>query len=136
MSTDKETRAGGCSCGAIRFEAAGTPRWVAHCHCGDCRRTTASAMTTYAGYTRDRVRFVQGEPASHASSPGVTRRFCAACGTPISFEGARWPDEIHLFVCAFDDPDAFEPRAHVYTAEQVSWLHLDDGLRRFETTTS
>ncbi len=134
MSTGNETRAGGCSCGAIRFEAAGTPRWVAHCHCGDCRRITASAMATYAGYACDQVRFVAGEPASHHSSPGVTRRFCAACGTPVSFEGARWPDEIHLFVCAFDDPDAFAPRAHVYTAEQVSWLHLDDGLKRFETT--
>jgi hypothetical protein len=134
MSKDEETRAGGCSCGAIRFEATGEPRWVAHCHCTDCRRATASAMTTYAGYARTQVRFVAGEPASRHSSPGVTRRFCAACGTPISFEGERWPDEIHLFVCTFDDPAAFEPRAHVYTAEQVPWLHLDDGLRRFETT--
>ena len=134
MAEGKHERSGGCQCGRIRFEARGEPIWVAHCHCTDCRRATASALATYAGFDKDRVRFTAGRPAGYHSSPGVTRRFCADCGTPISFESERWPEEIHLFVCAFDDPESFEPRAHVYTAEQLSWLHLGDDLPRHQKT--
>jgi hypothetical protein len=129
-----DIRTGRCRCGAVRFRAEGKPLWVAHCHCDDCRRTTSSAITTYAGYARDRFAFTAGTPSTYNSSPGVTRTFCGTCGSPLTYEGARWPDEIHVFVPAFDDPNGFSPRAHVYVAEQLSWLHLDDGLKRFAKT--
>ena len=134
MKEGEQARSGGCQCGRIRFEAQGKPIWVAHCHCADCRRATAAALATYAGFDKGQVRFTAEEPASYQSSPGVTRRFCPGCGTPISFESERWPKEIHLFVCTFDDPERFEPRAHVYTSEQLSWLHLGDDLPRYEKT--
>ncbi len=129
-----EQRSGGCQCGAVRFETTGEPRWVAHCHCENCRRATAQAMATYAGFARANVRTVRGAPASYRSSPGVTRTFCSNCGTPLSYEGERWPDEVHLFACAFDDPATLEPQAHVYTAEQVPWLKLADALPRYART--
>ena len=46
----------------------------------------------------------------------------------------RWPEEIHLFVCAFEDPASFAPKAHVYVSEQLPWLHLADGLPRHDKT--
>ena len=134
MADGEQTRRGGCQCGRVRFEARGRPNWVAHCHCADCRRATAAALATYAGFPRDKVRFPAGESASYQSSPGVTRRFCPDCGTPISYEGERWPEEIHLFVCTFEDPESFEPRGHVYVSEQLSWLHLGDDLPRHDKT--
>lgn len=134
MAHDDETRAGGCQCGAVRFEAVGQPKWVAHCHCEDCRRAISSPLATYAGFLKTQVRFPKEAPTGYESSPGVTRTFCSKCGTPISYEGARWPDEIHLFVCAFDDPAAFEPKAHVYVSEQLPWLHLADDLPRHDKT--
>ena len=136
MAETDETRAGGCLCGPVRFEAHGAPLWVAHCHCTSCRRTTASAFTTYAGYRPGDVVFTSGRPKKHRSSPGVIRGFCADCGTALSFESERWPDEIHLFVCSFDDPATFAPEAHVFTAESVPWLHLADPLPRHRTTSS
>ena len=127
-------RRGGCRCGAIRYLAEGDPLWVAHCHCESCRRTTGTALVTYAGYDRDRVSFTEGRPAGYASSPGVTRSFCGICGTPLAYEGARWPDEIHLLLCTLDDPESLEPQGHVYTAEQLRWLKLADGLPRHAGT--
>jgi hypothetical protein len=125
---------GGCLCGAVRFQADGPPKWVAHCHCGSCRRATGAAMTTYAGFARGQVRIVKGAPKGFASSPGVTRRFCPACGTPLSYEGERWPDEIHLFATTFDDPASFRPQAHVYVAEGMPWLRIHDTLPRYAKT--
>jgi hypothetical protein len=124
-------RSGHCLCKAVRFRATGEPKWVAHCHCESCRRQTASPFTTYAGYHVAAVTFA-GELARYASSPGVARSFCPRCGTPMAFAGDRWPDEIHLFLATFDDPESLTPRAHVNVAEQLSWIHLDDGLRRIE----
>ena len=136
MAEDAQSRGGGCQCGRVRFEAEGAPIWVAHCHCANCRRATAAALATYAGFDKGQVRFTAGAPASYRSSPGVTRRFCGHCGTPISFESERWPEETHLFVCTFDDPESFAPQGHVYVSEQVSWLHLGDDLPRHDKTTS
>ncbi len=133
---EPQRRSGGCLCGAIRYLAEGTPLWVAHCHCESCRRSTGTALVTYAGYARDRVAFTEGRPARYASSPGVTRSFCGGCGTPIAYEGARWPEEIHLLLCTLDDPESLEPQGHVYTAEQLRWLKLDDGLPRHPGSSS
>jgi hypothetical protein len=127
-------RAGRCFCGKVRFVATGEPKWVAHCHCESCRRATSAPFTTYAGYHAASVRWSGDAPGEFRSSPGVLRRFCGDCGSPMSFEGDRWPGEIHLFVASFEDPASLEPTSHVHVGEQLPWLHLADGLPRYATT--
>jgi len=129
-----ETAAGGCLCGAVRYEAPWPPRWAAHCHCRDCQRASGSAFVTYAGLERDGFRWTKGAPKTIRSSPGVIRSFCGNCGTPLAYQGDRWPNEIHIFAATLDDPSQVEPQAHVYTVEQLPWIHLADGLpRKFKT---
>src|SRR5215469_393202 len=122
-------RRGRCLCGAVRYRVTGEPVWVAHCHCDSCRRASSAALVTWAGFRRADFAFTAGEPATYRSSPGVVRRFCPRCGSPLTYESQRWPDEIHVQVCSFDDPAGFQPTAHVYVAEQLPWLHLADGLK-------
>lgn len=129
-----ETHEGGCLCGALRFEAHGKPLWIAHCHCRSCRRNTGSAFATFVGYRQEQVRIVEGTRQTYVSSPGVARSFCGTCGTPLSYAAERYPGEIHLYVSTLDRPEVFEPGAHVHVGEQLPWLHLDDGLPRFQTT--
>jgi hypothetical protein len=133
-SDDHAIRRGHCLCGAVSFAARVEPRWVAHCHCESCRRATSSAVATYAGFPATNVEWTGARPAEYRSSPGVMRRFCGACGSPVSFEGERWPDEIHLFVPSFDEPEAFRPACHVHVDEQLRWLHLVDYLPRYAKT--
>ena len=57
MNENQPRLTGGCGCGAVRFAALERPLWVAHCHCRDCRRATAAALSTYAGFQRSRVRW-------------------------------------------------------------------------------
>jgi len=132
MTTNE--RKGHCLCGAVRFIARGEPKWVAHCHCESCRRATSAGFATYAGYLADAVEWTGVAPSAYRSSPGVIRRFCPRCGSPMSFEGERWAGEIHLFVPSFEDPAAFTPRGHVFVEEQMPWVHLADGLPRYAKT--
>jgi len=127
-------RSGRCLCGQVRFVARGEPKWVAHCHCESCRRATSAAFATYAGYQADAVEWTGQALSDYGSSAGVIRRFCPRCGSPMSFEGARWPDEVHLFLPSFEDPASLTPIVHVHAEEQIAWVHLADGLPRFAKT--
>ncbi len=134
MNGPDEIQLGRCLCGAIEFEAAGAPLWVAHCHCQSCRRNTGAALATFVGLPEDRFRYLKGAPRVFASSPGVRRSFCENCGTPLTYAADRFPGEVHVYVSTFDHPDVFPPELHVYVAEAIDWLHLDDGLPRYRTT--
>lgn len=123
---------GGCLCGDIRFEAVGTPRSVFHCHCFSCRRQTGAAVASFAAFkVSGTFRWSKGMPASYASSPGVTRKFCPRCGTPLSYQAEKFPDEIHLNIGTFDKIDDLIPKAHFHTAEKISWFDTADHCPRY-----
>jgi len=129
-------REGRCLCGAVRYAVKGDPIWVAHCHCESCRRANSAAFATFAGFRRENFRLLAGEPGRYASSPGVWRSFCARCGSPLTYEGERWPDEVHIHLPSLEDPQSLKPKAHVHVAEQLAWVHLADGLPRYATSPS
>ncbi len=119
------TLRGSCQCGTIKFHLDGDPKWVAHCHCNDCRRATSAAVSTFVGCDRKKVTFDEGEPATYKSSEGVRRTFCRGCGSPIAYEGARWAGEIHFYVGLFEHPEKLTPNREGYLKERLPWLHID-----------
>ncbi|HEX6011382.1 MAG TPA: GFA family protein [Geminicoccaceae bacterium] len=127
LSGPERVRTGRCRCGAIRFEARGRPNWVAYCHCESCRRATGAPVAAYAGFPATAVRFTDGPPTEFASSPGVSRGFCARCGSPVSFTGERWPGEVHLHLGCFDDGTDLVPDREAFAEERLPWLHLRVG---------
>jgi hypothetical protein len=123
---------GRCLCGNLQFELQGQPLWVAHCHCESCRRNTGSAVATFVGYKKEQLAYTRGKRKFYASSPGVRRGFCADCGTPMTYEADRYPDEVHLYVSTLDNPGEYRPQVHVFFAERVPWMDLEDDLPRYE----
>jgi len=119
---------GHCYCGAIKFEIDGDPYWVGHCHCESCRRASGSAMTTFAGFKLEQVTFSGAERSRRTTDDGVTRSFCADCGSPIGYESNIRPDEIHLHLGLFDDLDRLKPQDHSFLEEKASWLKADEHL--------
>ena len=114
-------RTGGCQCGAVRFSAEGTPKFVGNCHCGDCRKATGAAFSTYVGYLDGAVRWDGDARRLSQSSSGVKRGFCGKCGSPVSYQGHKWAGETHLFIGGFDDPAGLVPTGDVFTSEALSW---------------
>lgn len=122
---------GGCRCGAVRYRAEGEPMFVLHCHCEDCRRSAGGPVQTWTSYHKDQVAFPKAAPKRYQSSQGVMRGFCPACGTPLTYEAERIPDEIHILVGTFDDHRALAPERHVWWDEKVAWLEVADDLPKY-----
>lgn len=117
-------RTGRCFCGAVRFEARGEPRFISNCHCESCRRAASAPSVTWAGFKTANVTFEGDTMRAYASSPGVTRSFCGACGSPLAFHGERWAGETHIPVCAFDKPEELAPDSDHFENEKLPWAAL------------
>jgi hypothetical protein len=91
-------------------------------------------MTTWISVARAAFRFTKGSPRYYASSPGVKRGFCENCGSPLTYQAERVPDEIHLYAASLLDPANMRPTRHVFVAEQLPWFEVHDELPRYATT--
>jgi GNAT superfamily N-acetyltransferase len=123
--------AGGCLCGAVRYEIDAPPREVSHCHCASCRRAAGSPVVTWATYPAPAVRIVRGAPAEFRSSPPVTRTFCGACGTPLTYATRDEPEWVDVTVCSMDVPETMAPDDHIWMGARLPWLEVDDDLPRW-----
>lgn len=119
---------GRCLCGAIRYTTDAPPLWQSHCHCESCRRATGSPFTSFFGMANGHWRWTGRQPATYASSPGVTRSFCPTCGTPMAYQTATAPDETHFYAATLDDPTIYAPTGHDHLDEMLPWVHLADAL--------
>ena len=87
---------GGCACGAVRYRAEAPPTSSMICHCASCRRASAAPRRALGHVRSRRLRLHKGAPAMFASSAPVRRGFCAACGTPLTYERDERPGEIDV----------------------------------------
>ena len=124
--------AGGCLCGAIRFEVAPPTKWCAHCHCSICRRAHGAAFVTWFGVDESQFEMTSGDEqlAWYRSTPPARRGFCSRCGSTLFFESDDWPGEIHIALANMDGPIDREPGAHVFFDTHVAWVEIGDDLRR------
>lgn len=129
---------GHCFCGHVSYRYEGERTWSCYCHCSDCRRNCAAPLVAFIGVSLEgfswRVGGQEKTPKFYASSPGVKRYFCDECGTPMAFQADHYLGEIHLYAPTLANPDEFQPEFHVHYQEKLSWLHLDDGLYRYDAS--
>ena len=124
--------AGGCFCGAVRYEAEGTPFQRTLCHCSMCRGTSGAPCVAWFSVPRARFRFVRGEPTRFASSPQAVRSFCPRCGSQLTFASDAYAGEIDVTICTLDDPEALPPQDHTFVRSRLGWVKLADGLPEYE----
>jgi hypothetical protein len=114
----EETLTGGCQCGAVRF-AVDTPlNRASICHCRMCQKATGSFFGAFV--SGPNLRWTRGAPTRFRSSNKVVRGFCAACGTPLTFEWGKLPAELSLG--AFDDPGCIRPVIQMDVASRMPWF--------------
>lgn len=126
-------RAGGCHCGAIRFESSGEPEHVALCHCGDCRASSGAPMVAWAAFPEGELTLLQGEPTRYSSGGTAQREFCGTCGTGLFYRNeAVLPGLVDIQAATFDDAGTLPPGAHIQVAERLDWMKTQHELPAFE----
>ena len=116
-------QAGGCLCGAVRFEVTGECGNPHSCSCRNCQQHTGAPTVAWVEFARDQVRWTgtTGAPATYRSSAYSSRAFCAACGSSIgAIDDAP---TVALLVGSFDDATqpAFAPEYHSFDDARPGW---------------
>ena len=123
---------GGCSCGAVRYEARGDCSNSMLCHCRSCRKAAGAPVVAWATFALSGFRFTEGTPAEFRSSPPVVRTFCDTCGTPLTYRHEDYGDAIDITTCSLDEPERFPPTHHSWLSHDVPWVRFGDGLQGFQ----
>ena len=130
-----EDATGRCLCGDVRFSLTFPSKWVAHCHCAQCRYAHGAAFVTWVGMHEGDVAI--DDPNARLSwfdsTPGVAGRgFCSRCGSTLFFRSSRWPGELHVARANVDATVDRAPQVHAFWDSHVTWVAVDpaDGLKR------
>ena len=119
---------GGCFCGAIRYEAVGSPFHETNCHCSVCRRISGAPFVAWFSVAKSGFRFTVGTPTRFHSTAKGERSFCPRCGTHLTFEHEDFAGEVDVTTCSLDHPELLPPKDHTHTYRKLSWVVLNDGL--------
>jgi len=120
-------KTGGCQCGGVRFELTGDAHKVYACHCGECRKQSASAFGISVIHSPDDLTVVKGTPKnwSRPTDSGGTMKcyFCETCGSRL------WHDAggtISVKGGALDETPDVE--CHIWTSRRLPWVILPHGI--------
>jgi hypothetical protein len=89
-------------------------------------------MVGWFTVTAARFHVLAGEVARFKSSEHAERGFCPRCGTALTFQSNRYPDEIDVTTCSLDDPERVPPKDHTFIRSQLRWVRLNDGLPSYQ----
>ncbi len=124
---DTPLHTGSCLCGAVHYEVRGALGPAYCCHCSLCRKQSGSAFSVNAAVAFADFTVTQGQGLLKAwtNDNGVSRWFCAACGSPIYVSQG---DQMRLRLGGLDTPLATPPQMHIYTGSKAEWFTICDGL--------
>jgi len=120
---------GGCLCGAVRYETHNAPLNMRVCHCTLCQKAIGAAFNARALFRIEDVS-ISGDVATFPSSEDLVRGFCPRCGATV-FSRPSSASIMGLTAGSLDDPSAFAPDMHFWTASKQLWVKLDDGLPQY-----
>ena len=129
--------AGGCACGAIRYEATAQPVFENHCQCRDCQKRSGAGHGSYLTFPSRADVAITGAATDWrvAADSGNEKihSFCPICGTPVYLTFAAMPEVIAVHAASLDDPSRFNPTVVTFGVRGLAWDRMDAALRTFET---
>ncbi|MFO1091154.1 MAG: GFA family protein [Hyphomicrobiales bacterium] len=104
-----EGATGGCQCGAVRYRITAPLKNASICHCRMCQKAFGNYFAPLVNADRGTLHWTTAEPAYFQSSEAVTRGFCPACGTPLTYDYDR-ADHVSVSIGSLDHPEAVTPQ--------------------------
>ncbi|MCY4752939.1 GFA family protein [Pelomonas aquatica] len=120
-----------CYCAAVSIAASAAPKSVVNCHCGQCRRLSGAAFSTWVSFPRSALAVTGREPLSaFQATANVRRHFCRNCGSHVFTEDLRLPQILGVPAGALEGQPP-PPSAHYFVDDKAAWHGLCDDLPRF-----
>ncbi len=126
--------AGGCLCGAIRYELASEPFDCGWCHCRTCQLYGGAPAMAFASVGRDDFLWTNGEEQLRwlKSSSFGERAFCGTCGTPLQIKVGHQPETVDFPIATLDARDSVKPEFHIFWGSKVAWFNPGDDLPKHD----
>lgn len=114
---------GGCLCRRHRYTVRLDKPEGYFCHCRMCQQAFGNIFATFVNVGVDKVKWDTIEPTYYLSSLIARRGFCAACGTPLSFQflDASYMD---LSAGSLDEPGRVHPTEHTGIESRIPSWHM------------
>jgi hypothetical protein len=129
--------AGGCACGAIRYEITSFPLLLYSCNCTNCQTASGSAFALNMPVATGDFRVLQGEPKGwHRLSPSgaeVASWFCGDCGTRIYGSRKSRPQSMNPRAGTLDDTGWLIPAGHIFMSSAQPWIQPAAGVDCYES---
>jgi len=126
-------RAGGCRCGAIRYEVKGTPIGGIACHCRDCQYVSGGAENLSMIFDRTGFSVLKGEPRVYKARPTSGGSFfCEVCGVHVFSQPDSNPGLIAIKVGSLDDRSDFKVHADIWLKSAPPWHRPYKDARQVE----
>ncbi len=123
--------AGGCACGAIRYECSARPNFSWNCHCRDCQRASGAGYCPVMYVPKEALK-VSGNPKYYRvtaeSGRTVDRGLCTNCGSNLFILAELVPDMQGIWAGSLDDPSLFTPQVNVWTRSSPWWATIDPSM--------
>ena len=127
--------AGGCACGAIRYEVSAEPVLMSDCQCRQCQRDSGTGHGSHVTFAGAPVK-VTGEATLWTvvgeNGTRKSRAFCPTCGSPVYLTLPDMPDIFVASAASLDDPARYTPQMVMWTAAGHPWDHLDPAVPKFD----
>jgi hypothetical protein len=122
--------AGGCRCGAVRYEVEDAFLYAANCHCSQCRATTGSAFKSFAGIEREKLAITHGlDDLALFGDADLNDTRCGSCGCFLfSVVGER----VHVAMGSLVDTPSIRPTQHIFVGSKAPWHEITDDLPQFD----
>jgi hypothetical protein len=124
--------AGGCMCGAVRYELKSEPFEAGWCHCRTCQLFGGAPAMAFAGVPVNDFRWTKGEPRWIKTSSFGRRAFCGECGSPLQVRVDHQPDTVDFPITSLDEPGAVRPEFHIFWGSRVDWFSPGDDLPKHD----
>lgn len=135
MTTPVKSITGGCLCGALRYEAEGTPLYMGHCYCADCQKASGSAFIPFMGFSADALRITgtsQPFEAPAANGGVATRNSCPVCNSLVFGGVVGESDSFTIYAGSLDDKSHFHPTIAIFNRNRPQWALLPPGVAVFD----
>lgn len=124
--------AGGCYCGAVRYEVADEFVYAAHCHCSNCRRATGSAFKSFAGIETEKLVVTEGvEQMMRFGDETGHNAHCRLCGS-LLYSLVRDGAYVHVAMGTLIDAPSIRPDKHIFVGSKAAWHEITDDLPQYQ----